>query len=59
MTILRNVYQTGRKLFGISITMNKKIFFKKESLNRHSGDNNEKNINSFYANAHCIMPKKQ
>lgn len=39
--------------------MNKKTFFKKESLNRHSGDNNEKNINSTYTNAHCIMPKKQ
>ena len=39
--------------------MNKKTFFKKENLNRHSGDNNEKNINSAYGNAHCIMPKKQ
>lgn len=38
--------------------MNKKTFFKKESLNRHSGDNNEKNINSAYGNAHCIMSKE-
>lgn len=26
---------------------------------RNTGDNNEKNINSAYGNAHCIMPKKQ
>ena len=39
--------------------MNKKTFFKKESLNRHSGENNEKNITLFYGDAHCIMPKKQ
>ena len=25
---------------------------------RHSGDNNEKNINSTYTNAHCIMSKE-
>ena len=40
--------------------MNKKTFFKKESLNRHSGDNNEKNINGTYTNAYriYIMPKE-